>query len=250
MQNDILTKVIKVAIQEFEQVRENIRAIRHDLIARYSWNPDEDFRINIFEQLDNLIRSLSLSLAFHIRCISDRDWIHPFLFKNIDTTKSQQANDFFQIRRNLDTFHRTGFVYTLTQVTEGAIRSLLRAIDPSDRGTDNFSLVCGNLAHKMENPSPLNDFRAAIDLLREIRNTIHNNGIYFSLDSNDKKEIKYRGKTYVFEDGKPQNNSGYHILWCITEDVASILKIIIEDQNVNEIDSVPIPANYLILNQE
>jgi hypothetical protein len=45
-------------------------------------------------------------------------------------------------------------------------------------------------------------YKELLDLLRHIRNTIHNNGVHFHSDGKD-KSVSYNGRQYKFEIGNP-----------------------------------------------
>lgn len=120
---------------------------------------------------------------------------------------------------------------------------MLRALDTNDRATDGFGNVCARLAQNLNEPTRLREVRTAIDLLREIRNTIHNNGIYWSVDSSIQTVIEYRGEQFVFNDGQPQGNAGFGVLWRIADDIVSTFEILVEDQCIRDLEVVPGPTN-------
>lgn len=241
MNNEEAQLYLLKSIEDFESIREKIIKTRKKLIKKYGWNPDDDLRIVIFEQLDNLIRSFDLSIAFSFRCFHDKKWIHHLLFQNMGLSENIERRETNRIIDRLETFHRVGFIYTLSQVIEGGIRSLLRSINPKDRATDNLSKVCIRLANEMNNPHSLHEVRVALDLFREIRNTIHNNGLYYSLTFSKRREFEYKGKVYIFEDGVLQNNANYNLLSLITADIVLLFEFLVEDKHISRISNMPSP---------
>ena len=63
-----------------------------------------------------------------------------------------------------------------------------------------------------------------LDLLRHIRNTIHNNGVYFHPNSQN-KTVTNKGKQYIFDIGKPVKFRG-RVLNFLVGFMPDILKII------------------------
>ena len=63
-----------------------------------------------------------------------------------------------------------------------------------------------------------------LDLLRHIRNTIQNNGVYFHPDGKN-KTVTNKGKQYIFDIGKPVKFRG-RVLNFLVGFMPDILKII------------------------
>ncbi len=224
------------AINTFEPIRGEIQSYRNKIVEKYSWDIDKDIRIAVFEQLDNLIRSLSLSIAVSVRGFQNKKWIDLLLFESINFRPGEKEIETFKVRNNLHTFHKIGYIYSLMQVIEGSIRSIARKTLPNENSTGSFGDLCKKIGMNLKSPKKLNeDMRDALDLLREIRNTIHNNGFYFP-DSSTKGSLKinYKGKDYFFNYGNPQGNAHYSVLAQITEDLFGLLKVLIEDKSISK----------------
>jgi hypothetical protein len=73
-------------------------------------------------------------------------------------------------------------------------------LDPiaCNNGTSEFLSIYNYLLKKLN----LKQYNELLDLLRHIRNTIHNNGVYFHSDGKN-KSIQYKGKEYKFWISKP-----------------------------------------------
>lgn len=78
-------------------------------------------------------------------------------------------------------------------------RIYLRELDPNacNKGTAEFKSIYISIFKKLD--LHILEF---LDLLRHIRNTIHNNGVYFHQDGQN-KAVPYKGKQYMFDIGKP-----------------------------------------------
>jgi hypothetical protein len=66
-------------------------------------------------------------------------------------------------------------------------------------------------------------FQNTLDFYRTIRNTVHNNGIYFH--KNRKTEnINWNGKTYTFNYGKKINFATWDLLFEVLTDILNKMK--------------------------
>ena len=79
------------------------------------------------------------------------------------------------------------------------------------------------------------DYTDLLDLLRHIRNTIHNNGVYFYPDGKNKR-VTYKRKQYMFDIGKPVKFRG-RVLNFLVGLIPDILKMIEDVANSQDIIS-------------
>ena len=206
-------QVIK-SVESFESVRNEARKHRFDFYKKYSWNAENDIRLGVFEQIDNLIRSFTLSTVLSLRGLSDAQWINHQLFRSLQLSQGEKKKQLQAVQINLHNFHRISFIYTFMQVIEGAIRSIARKLVPNEDATEPFGEICKKIHQKLSLPEKVTpEMRNALDILREIRNTIHNNGFYYPNDGSKKaKNIEYKGIKYTFTYGKPHTHASYSIL--------------------------------------
>ncbi|MFP5380459.1 MAG: hypothetical protein ACLGHP_12080, partial [Vicinamibacteria bacterium] len=124
---------------------------------------------------------------------------------------------------------------------ETTFRALLRTLDPQacSRGTAPFDGVAKCLLKTHLDQPP--DALALVDLLREVRNTVHNNGIYFHRDWQD-KAVQFRGVTYNFQIGKSVDFVGGPFLVERLDDVRELLWAVVTHPNVIGIPTIPDPS--------
>ena len=79
------------------------------------------------------------------------------------------------------------------------------------------------------------DYTDLLDLLRHIRNTIHNNGVYFYPDGKNKR-VTYKRKQYMFDIDKPVKFRG-RVLNFLVGLIPDILKMIEDVANSQDIIS-------------
>ena len=70
-----------------------------------------------------------------------------------------------------------------------------------------------------------------LDLTREIRNLIHNGGVYFSEEGKDKKR-SYKGTTYEFRHGKRVAFVTWDLLLKLAKDIHQLLVRVIGHQKI------------------
>jgi len=138
---------------------------------------------------------------------------------------------------------KVGFVQNLFSIIDSTFRILLRKLDP---GAANFSTedieavfraLCKRITAKPSNADEL------MKLLRLIRNTVHNNGVFFPKNQKDDQVI-YKGVTYHFIVGKPVSFVTWEFLIERLEDVLQLLIQVIHHPNIIGItDEIPDPFN-------
>ena len=104
-------------------------------------------------------------------------------------------------------------------------------LDPiaCDKGTAEFKRIYEHLLKILN----IENYANLLKLLRLIRNTIHNNGVYFDRRGRDEC-VEYDGAIYKFEVGKPVELGDVWQLFLFNL-VPDILKMVIHIVNSNEI---------------
>ncbi len=130
-----------------------------------------------------------------------------------------------------DKFITVSFIQLLFSSLESSLRIFLRAIDPlaCNKGTAEFESIYVHLL-KILNIAKYADL---LKFLRLIRNTIHNNGVYFDRRGTNEC-VEYDGDIYKFEVGKPVELGDVWQLFLFNL-VPDILKMVIHIVNSNEI---------------
>jgi hypothetical protein len=118
------------------------------------------------------------------------------------------------------------------QCTEGSIRGVCRALDPTalNGATKNYKSVYDHVLDTILATKPA-ESTELLDLLRTIRNTVHNNGTYLSPSGSDYL-ITYQGKSYDFKHGQAADHATFDLLVKLAEDVFGLLLAVMNDRNV------------------
>jgi hypothetical protein len=132
----------------------------------------------------------------------------------------------------------TGFIafQGMFSALESDLRTLLRALDPGNAGTGDFYGLSKAIMVKAPSVAGFDDF---LNLLRLVRNTVHNNGTYRPKQPGD-RTIVYGAKTYVFSDRQPVKFVGWtFIIWTFDE-VRRLLTALTSEPAVAGLASVPV----------
>ncbi|MBT3224483.1 MAG: hypothetical protein HN348_35900 [Proteobacteria bacterium] len=129
----------------------------------------------------------------------------------------------------LNVFIKFGFFQGVFASLESTLRLILRAIDPDAcaGGTAAFKniyecLLKSNLSGGFQDDVDL------LDVLRNVRNTIHNNGVYLHKSGNN-ASVTYMGTTYIFEYGKSAPYASWAHLLEYAEKAIELLNRVVND---------------------
>lgn len=216
-------------IRKVQDVRDRAASDKDKLIAAYAkWDPATDGRITSFSKLVNVLNSLQLGFTFISKHLLNHTWWE-------DIAKEPISNsDRVIYATEFQNFVKVGFVQALfSSVCESSFRIFLRAIDPvaCNRGTADFKSIYECLFKSKLTTLPA-DAANLLDLLRPVRNTIHNNGVYIAWDGRD-AAVTYNGTTYPFHHGKAVDFVSWDLLLELADAVRQLLLAVIVDQAVS-----------------
>ncbi|MEP6743134.1 MAG: hypothetical protein ABJB61_11595, partial [bacterium] len=201
---------------------------------------EKDVRRTAFAHLANIVSFMTLSFYFinnHLLPPENEWWSKPpqqSLYGSYDVyNRSIAANSFN------NAFSKYTVMHKLFGELESTFRQLLRKLDPSaannatERITSVFKILCATIGDK---PAESNEL---LKLLRLSRNTIHNNGVFYSKKQTD-DEVTYKGKTYQFKHGKPISFVNWEFLIDRVDDARQLLRAVITNPNIIAIeDEIP-----------
>jgi hypothetical protein len=131
-----------------------------------------------------------------------------------------------------DSFIKIGFVQFIFSSLESGLRINLRALDSSacNNATAKFKSIYECLLRSKLAGVPPGSIDL-LDLFRCIRNTIHNNGVFYNRSGND-EQVVYNGSTYCFIYGKAVNFVTWDFIISIVHDLIDLVVVIVCDPNV------------------
>ena len=220
-------------IEQFQRVRDRFADDKAVVIAIYSSvAPKHDARITAYSKAVNVLNSVQLAFTFISKHLLHAQWWAAVARNPIpDSDKQIYANEFAN-------FTKIAFVQGLFLAIESSLRLFLRAIDPAacKGGMAEFKPIYECLFKSKLSRAPANGI-ALLDLLRLVRNTIHNNGVYFHPSGND-ASIMWDGETFEFRQGKPVDFVTWEFLMRVSEALRLLLREVVQDANLKAISAV------------
>jgi hypothetical protein len=217
-------------IEQLQPVRDRFHDDKVAVIAIYgSVNPKHDARITAYSKAINVLNSVQLAFTFISKHLLNGLWWQDVARSPIpDSDKQIYANEFAN-------FAKIAFVQGIFLAIESSFRLFLRALDPAacNNGMEEFKSIYECLFKSKLKAIP-SDGIALLDLLRIVRNTIHNNGVYFHRSGND-ASITWNGETFVVKQGVPVDFVTWGFLIRISEALRQLLFEVVEDENLKGI---------------
>ncbi len=214
-------------ISTIQQLRDSFISTKDDLIQKHlRWDQARDATLTLFAKCVNVLNSTQLGMV-HIQFnLTQKQW-----WTSISKVPIADAD--LQLYLNeFDMFIKLGFVQFLFSSIESSFRLIVNAISPTacSGGTAEFKGIYSFLLSRLT----LQKYEPLLDLLRCIRNTIHNNGVYFPRSGNNETMV-YNGTTYSFEIGKPVDFVTWQFLFGLIPDLRQMIIDIVESNEVSSI---------------
>ena len=205
-------------------------------LTKESEHPDwgkKDVRITVFAKCRNASYSALIGMACLHHHLRDPDWWRE------KTRKSMETSGIELNAREFENFCKVGLAQLVFSSIESSVRTFLRALDPkaASGATKEFKGVYDCLFKKLD----LKEWAPLLDLYRELRNTIHNNGVYLAPSGSD-KDVPYKGRTFTFEWGKLVNFVTWELILEVICYCHLMLEQIVEKEALLNITSIPDPS--------
>ena len=120
------------------------------------------------------------------------------------------------------------------------MRLILKSVDSSvcNQGADNFDNICCALLKR----TGLQTHFDLIEFFKLVRNTLHNNGVYFPNNPKD-KSISYKGKNYFFQVGKKIDFVTWELLISLVSDIGVLSYDLTETKKVVSVLHIADPSS-------
>jgi hypothetical protein len=224
-------------IKKIQAVRDAFDSDKAEVVAIFSSiDPKHDARITAYSKAINVLNSVQLAFTFISKHLLHQKWWVAIARKSIPNEDKQiYVNEFAN-------FTKVAFVQGMFLSIESSLRLFLRALDPAacNGGMAEFKSIYECLFNSKLSAIPTNGI-PLLDLLRLIRNTIHNNGVYFHPSGNNASAI-WKGTTYNFNQGKPVDFVTWEFLIHVSDALRQLLREVVEDSNLQSITAeIPDP---------
>ena len=225
-------------IKQTKQIEEELDMDRNSVLNRYAFNKHKDARVTIFSKVILVQRSIRLCFIFRKNHLTEPDWwkgLSADINWSLPSDHDSLEDPLGHYIDEFTDFSTVGYVHTLFSSIESSFRIFMRALDPNacNKGTDDFINIYQWLLTKLT----FGNYICMLHLLRLMRNTIHNNGVYYHR-KNLKEIVRYNGKTYTFELGKGVE---YGDVWELLQFqiMPDAKRMIADVVNTKDISSIP-----------
>lgn len=217
-------------IKQLEPIRDQADQDKKSVAAMFSnLDPQKDTRITAFSKMINVLNSVQLAMTFVSKHLLDLNWWKAIAREEIPVSDARiYANEFMG-------FSKIGFVQFLFSTTESSLRLFLRALDPTacDGGMGSFKSVYDCLFRSHLSARPPEGIEL-LDLLRLVRNTIHNNGVYFHRNGQD-ATVTWRGTSYELKQSAPVDFVTWRFLLEVSDAARSLMYTVVTDANLRAV---------------
>jgi hypothetical protein len=223
-------KKVHLLGQQLQSVRDRAVDDKNAIIALYSSvDPKHDARITAFSKFTNVLNSVLLSFVFISKHLLHKQWWDTIdLDRAPDPDRQIYINEFINLTK-------IAFVHGMVSAIESSFRLFLRALDPSacNGGMAEFKSIYECLFNSKLATAPP-DGSTLLDLLRLVRNVIHNNGVYFNPRGID-VSLNWKGETFEFKQGDLLGFVTWEFLIRISDSLHELLHGVAEDANLRNI---------------
>ena len=193
--------------------------------------PDNDVRENIYKQLYKVVWPYVVGFKFLItELFSDVRFRTQFM--GISDEARKDTIIYYEL------FLRNGLIYNLSSITESGIRSIFRVLNPKKKGVGYFKNQIISPLYSQLGINKDSNQAKALELLVEVRNSIHNNGIFLH-PKGTSLTIVYRGIEHRFLSGKSHQSATRGLLLSIIRDIESLFDLIFSRKEVRLYDFIP-----------
>ncbi|WP_263819296.1 hypothetical protein [Salinibacter sp.] len=218
--------------KKIQDVRDIAEDKKGEISRDHPYWSDNDARVTTFRKMINVCNSSMLSIDVGNGTVNDPDW---WEFK---TGGEIGEDDMYIYANEYVSFIKISTIQSFFSCTESGLRLILRGIDSNacNGGTDPFKNIYECLLRsKLDSERP--EFCDLLDLFREVRNTVHNNGVYFHR-SWESKVVTYKGSEFNFEIGEPIDFVTWEFISNIFCECVNHTYEVVEDDAVSEIEDV------------
>jgi len=186
--------IIEETGRKIEQIAHSVFDIKETVQSTNKWS-DNDARISIFNKIHNLMVSMNTGYYLINTYLQKKNW-----WKEHQKIEGVTDDAIKNTVEEFEMFFRIGLVQNMSFIIESSFRIYVRAIDINacNGGKAEFKNIYEWLFKNVK----LQEYSPLFDLWRNIRNTMHNNGLFMPANNKD-QTIKYKSNTFKFEIGKP-----------------------------------------------
>lgn len=235
MSKDKLIKIFSDHINNLQITHKELMFLIESDYKKTSFELNNDARFTFLTQWNRVIIVYKLQIITLLRQIGN-----PNLIQELFKVEFQEYKDI--LGTNM-TYNRLAYIMIFHSILENFLRNVYQAV---------FGKNCYNLKQIIDELSNFlgfdktSDKYTAVYLLRFIRNTSHNNGIF---TYSRKETIKYRNKSFNFELNKPHQAASLGNIENLSFDIFHFCKDILKHPEILKLDYINDPSNSIILSE-
>jgi hypothetical protein len=194
------------------------------LRKNYGWD-ENDARITVFNKCSNVCSSVLLGYVFIDKYLSNKEWWKLYSTLPIDSKEIQRAGNEFEM------FLRVSLIQSTLYAVESSFRIYVVFLDSKacSNGLGEFK----NIYEWLLKRTSLQSYSALLDIFRNIRNSMHNNGLFLPISGKD-STIKYKGRSFEFKYGLPNDFVSTILILELISDVRELLLAIVQSEDMKE----------------
>lgn len=200
-------------IDSLEQVRKRIDEIRDKYDIDGDIKNGNDIRYSFLNQLYRLIMSYNLGLVDFVRSAYSENKVK-------ELYKVEDSHETTEILADYFIFLKGGFIYSISTIIENYFRSIYRTLFTDEDDLKEFYKIRKDVFERL-NMKKDTDYWKSLSILSNIRNCIHNNGIYMSRQGDI--NIEYHGQNNIFKNGVAQESARPETILQVVNDVLSLI---------------------------
>jgi len=231
------TAPFQMILEELGQVRARAQRSHENLASAHpAWPVGKDGRLTAFAKISNVLTAAEFAVLFLERHLSDATWWA------VTFTQRPSPPDATIIVTEFSQFSKDGLLQGAFGAVESSLRVILRALDSAacNRGTAEFKSVYDCLLRSKLVPPNLDDV-VLLDFARALRNTVHNNGVYYHRLAAE-VDLRYRGRLYSFRQGLPVEFADWELVIKLVDDLVGLLERVVTNGVVDRIPSIIDPC--------
>ncbi|MCA1753562.1 MAG: hypothetical protein LC641_02450 [Spirochaeta sp.] len=194
-----------------------------------------DARTTSLSKLESVLHACLLGMIFVGQHLTDPEWWD----RSMGTAPDDEHLEGYVSRYT--EFTKIGLIQATFSSIESSIRLVLRSLSPDTykRLRVDFRHICYYLIDEFMRDERQH-YRAVTDIMRLIRNTVHNNGV-FSPKSGRDVRIWYRDQIYAFEAEKVVNFADWQLLLQIIVDFSEFISRVMTQPVITELEHIEDP---------
>jgi hypothetical protein len=233
---------IDVAVMKpLEHLITELREERARIMQKHPRWKATDARVTVFTKYANTLSSVHLGLIFEHEHFSHRQRSkHPRLAALPSLNDDDSNNQLIAF----DRFLLVGCIQMQVSAIESSFRFYVRALDQTacKNGHSEFEPLYRWLFKRLD----LQHYEPLMQLLLSVRNTIHNDGVYFHRLGHN-KTLVYKGTTYSFEVGKGVIFLTWPFLLYLAEELIHLIIEVVESKTLATPVAIDDPFTFALL---